>query len=91
MNNALRELSERQATIRLNAEKEAEAREQALVSLSQSISVQIKSDLTHLLEEMNRAADPDARAERLIDIINVGTRAGKQEHDDRTMLFGVLK
>lgn len=30
MNNALRELSERQATIRLNAEKEAEAREQAL-------------------------------------------------------------
>ncbi|MBE6295537.1 MAG: hypothetical protein E7086_03395 [Bacteroidales bacterium] len=30
-----------------------EAREQALVSLSQSISVQIKSDLTHLLEEMN--------------------------------------
>lgn len=32
MNNALRELSERQATIRLNAEKEAEAREQALAA-----------------------------------------------------------
>ena len=31
-----------------------EAREQALVALSQSISVQIKSDLTHLLDEMNR-------------------------------------
>ncbi len=44
-----------------------------------------------LLEEMNSAADKDARAERLIEIINVGTRAGKQEHDDRTMLFGVLK
>jgi hypothetical protein len=44
-----------------------------------------------LLEEMNGAADKDARAERLIEIINVGTRAGKQEHDDRTMLFGVLK
>ena len=32
MNNALRELSERQATIRLNAEKEVEAREQALAA-----------------------------------------------------------
>lgn len=31
-----------------------EAREQALVALSQSISVQIESDLTHLLDEMNR-------------------------------------
>lgn len=31
-----------------------EAREQALVTLSQSISVQIESDLTHLLDEMNR-------------------------------------
>lgn len=44
-----------------------------------------------LLEEMNAAADTEARADRLIDIINVGTRAGKSEHDDRTMLFGVLK
>lgn len=44
-----------------------------------------------LLEEMNAAADTEARANRLIDIINVGTRAGKSEHDDRTMLFGVLK
>ena len=40
---------------------------------------------------MNAAADTEARADRLIDIINVGTRAGKSEHDDRTMLFGVLK
>lgn len=32
MNNALRELSKRQATIRLNAEKEVEAREQALAA-----------------------------------------------------------
>lgn len=44
-----------------------------------------------LLEEMNAAEDKDARADRLIDIINVGTRAGKSEHDDRTMLLGVLK
>ena len=44
-----------------------------------------------LLEEMNAAADTEARADRLINIINVGTRAGKSEHDDRTMLFGVLK
>ena len=44
-----------------------------------------------LLAEMNAATDTEARANRLIDIINVGTRAGKSEHDDRTMLFGVLK
>ena len=46
---------------------------------------------TPLLEEMNRDLTPEQRADRLIEIINVGTRAGKAEHDDRTMLFGVFK
>lgn len=44
-----------------------------------------------LLEEMNRDLRPEQRIERLIEIINVGTKAGKAEHDDRTMLFGVFK
>ena len=44
-----------------------------------------------LLEEMNRDLTPEQRVDRLIEIINVGTRAGKAEHDDRTMLFGVFK
>ena len=44
-----------------------------------------------LLEEMNREQTPEQRLDRLIEIINVGTRAGKAEHDDRTMLFGVFK
>ena len=44
-----------------------------------------------LLEEMNRDLTPEQRLDRLIEIINVGTRAGKAEHDDRTMLFGVFK
>ncbi len=37
-----------------------EARDRALAELSQSISVQIKSDLTHLLEEINRNGDIDS-------------------------------
>ena len=44
-----------------------------------------------LLEEMNREQTPEQRLDRLIEIINVGTRAGKAEHDDRTMLLGVFK
>lgn len=38
MNNALRELSERQATIRLNAEKEAEARQASLAAAQASLA-----------------------------------------------------
>lgn len=38
-----------------------EAREQALVALSQSISVQIESDFEHLLEEMNRNGTIDGK------------------------------
>ena len=44
-----------------------------------------------LLDEMNCDLTPEARVDRLIEIINVGTRAGKSEHDDRTMLLGVFK
>lgn len=44
-----------------------------------------------LLEEMNRDLKPEQRIDRLIEIVNVGTKAGKAEHDDRTMLFGVFK
>ena len=44
-----------------------------------------------LLEEMNRDLTPEQRVDRLIEIINVGTKAGRAEHDDRTMLFGVFK
>ena len=44
-----------------------------------------------LLEEMNRDITPEQRLDRLVEIINVGTKAGKAEHDDRTMLFGVFK
>ncbi|MBQ9137958.1 MAG: protein phosphatase 2C domain-containing protein [Alistipes sp.] len=44
-----------------------------------------------LLEEMNADLTPEARVDRLIEIINVGTTAGRSEHDDRTMLFGVFK
>ena len=44
-----------------------------------------------LLEEMNRDLTPQQRIDRLVDIINVGTKAGRTEHDDRTMLFGVFK
>ena len=38
-----------------------EAREQALVALTQSISVQIESDFEHLLEEMNRNGTIDSK------------------------------
>ncbi|MBR5133486.1 MAG: protein phosphatase 2C domain-containing protein [Alistipes sp.] len=44
-----------------------------------------------LLEEMNRDLTPEQRADRLIEIINVGTSAGKAEHDDRTMIFAAFK
>ena len=44
-----------------------------------------------LLDEMNEAADAETRVNRLIEIINVGTSAGRQEQDDRTMIFGILK
>ena len=40
---------------------------------------------------MNRDLKPEQRIDRLIEIVNVGTKAGKAEHDDRTMLFGVFK
>ena len=44
-----------------------------------------------LLAEMNDATDKEARVDRMIEIINIGTTAGRQEQDDRTMIFGVLK
>ena len=44
-----------------------------------------------LLDEMNEAADAETRVNRLIEIINMGTTAGRQEQDDRTMIFGVFK
>ncbi len=44
-----------------------------------------------LLNEMNEAIDKDTRVNRLIEIINVETSAGRNEQDDRTMIFGVIK
>jgi hypothetical protein len=44
-----------------------------------------------LLDEMNADLTPEARVDRLIEIINIETKAGRAEHDDRTMLLAVFK
>ena len=40
---------------------------------------------------MNADLTPEARVDRLIEIINIETKAGRAEHDDRTMLLAVFK
>lgn len=71
MNNALRELSERQATIRLNAEKEAEARKEALAT-AQAMA----ASRSALVDWQNGADITDAAVEMLtlfngnVDLLN---------------------
>ena len=44
-----------------------------------------------LLDEMNADLTPEARVDRFIEIINVETKAGRSEPDDRTMILAVFK
>ncbi len=46
--------------------------------------------LNPLIDEMSAIKDQESRANRLIDIINVGTAEAKREQDDRTLLMGVF-
>lgn len=45
---------------------------------------------TPLIDELRAASSAASRVERLIEIVNVGTRGGRNEHDDRTMIIGLM-